>query len=54
MKNLNQSIINNQPININELLVLTEKIISFKSITPEQAGCIDFIQTYLETLNFKI
>lgn len=41
-------------INKDVLLKLTRQLIGFKSITPNQAGCIDFIQTYLTNLNFKI
>jgi succinyl-diaminopimelate desuccinylase len=40
-------------INKTELLNLTKQLIGFKSITPHQAGSIDFIQAYLEDLKFK-
>ena len=36
-----------------ELLDLTKKLISFKSISPHQAGSIDFMENYLTQLGFK-
>lgn len=36
-----------------ELLELTKKLISFKSISPLQAGCIDYIEQYLKELWFE-
>ncbi len=38
----------------NKLLQLTADLIQFKSVTPHQAGCMDFIHTYLHNLGFKI
>ncbi|MFN8769328.1 MAG: succinyl-diaminopimelate desuccinylase [Neisseriaceae bacterium] len=35
------------------LLELTQNLIGFKSITPNDAGCLDFIQEYLSELGFK-
>lgn len=36
-----------------ELLELTSKLISFKSISPNQAGCLDFVGQYLDNLGFN-
>ncbi len=36
----------------NELFELTKKLVAFKSISPNQEGCIDFIQEYLNDLGF--
>ncbi len=35
-----------------ELATLAQKLISFPGITPDQTGCLDFIQDYLENLGF--
>ncbi|WP_010300425.1 succinyl-diaminopimelate desuccinylase [Candidatus Odyssella thessalonicensis] len=32
---------------------LAQKLISFASVTPQQAGCLDFIQSFLEELHFE-
>lgn len=37
-----------------KLLNLTTDLIKFKSVTPNQAGCMDFIHTYLGKTGFKI
>ena len=37
-----------------QLLELTKKIISFPSVSPDQAGAIDFIQDYLNGLGFEV
>src|SRR5579862_8986327 len=36
-----------------QLLDLTHSLISYKSITPHQAGCIDFLQDYLKKAGFQ-
>lgn len=36
-----------------KLITLTKKLISFKSITPCQAGCMDFIEEYLSNIGFR-
>lgn len=36
-----------------KLLELTKKLISFKSITPLQNGCLDFLEQYLSNLGFN-
>lgn len=40
-------------INKKQLLDLTHSLISYKSITPHQAGCIDFLQSYLKQAGFQ-
>lgn len=32
---------------------LAQKLISFASVTPQQAGCLDFIESFLEELHFE-
>lgn len=41
-------------INKNKLLELTKKLITFKSISPHQAGCLDYIASYLKNIGFEI
>ncbi len=43
-----------QQINSSELLKLAKQLVSYRSITPNQAGSIDFIQGYLSDLGFRI
>ncbi len=40
-------------INQTKLLELAKKLIAFKSISPNQAGCLDYITTYLKDIGFK-
>lgn len=37
-----------------KLYELTKKLISFKSISPDQAGCIDYLQQILSDIGFKV
>ncbi len=37
---------------MNTVAELAQKLISFPSVTPHQAGCLDFIQSYLTNLGF--
>lgn len=41
-----------QEVNQTKLLELARKLISFKSISPNQDGCLDYIQDYLTNLGF--
>ncbi len=43
-----------QQINFTELNELAKTLVACKSITPNQDGCIDFIQTYLKDIGFHI
>lgn len=38
---------------VTSLISLTQKLIQFPSITPDQKGCLDFIQVFLETRGFQ-
>lgn len=37
-----------------QLLDLTTKLISFKSVSPDQAGCIDYLEKLLTDIGFKV
>lgn len=41
-------------INTKELLGLTGRLIKFRSITPDQAGCIDYLEQYLKEHKFTV
>lgn len=43
-----------QEINVAQLLELSQKLIAFKSISPDQAGAIDYIGDYLSKLGFTL
>lgn len=43
-----------QQTNQQKLLNLTEKLITFKSISPRQNGCLDFLHNHLQNLGFQI
>lgn len=40
-------------MNNEEIFNLASKLISFNSFSPSQAGCLDFIESYLKNLKFK-